>query len=332
MPRPGTTQNYRPDTIHSGNIMKAAILKKTSVLIVVFSAIAFSAGPGFTYDFVVVQSSAASHYEKAVAGFRTTAIKEISGRGMKIAVPDSLIVWTLGINSPSGTELKERIIDRKPDVVVAVGRKALLELMQLPEIPVVYLMVRDGEQLAAEYSHITGINMVIPPARQLAAIGEALPTVKRIGVIHSPESRSFINKAAAVAALQGQELISAEARNSKQVVKLLDRMVNKVDGFWMQPDPKVTTSNTLEAMLHFSIDNHIPLLAFADKYLELGAMMALSFDILEMGAQAGRLARVAAKTPHKLPPPEPPKKIRLRLNNKIAAKMGVRVNTAALDN
>ncbi|MEN8142951.1 MAG: ABC transporter substrate binding protein, partial [Thermodesulfobacteriota bacterium] len=275
----------------------------------------------------------ASYFTKATAGFKASAVEEVAGRGLKSAQPDSLVVWTLDKKSLPGAELRNRIIDRRPDLVLAVGQAALLEMTRLQRIPVVYLLARDGARLAAGHAKITGIEMTIPPARQLAMIAEALPAVKRVGVIHSQAgSNDFVREAASFAALRGLELLSEEAKNPRQIPGLLAGMAGRVDAFWMLPDPAVTTASTLEAMLHFSVDNQIPLLAFADKYLELGAVMALSFDVYEMGVQAGRLARRVAAAPHKIPASEPPARINLQLNSKVAARMGVMVNTAAVDN
>lgn len=318
---------------HCGIIMKAAILKRAIILLAIFGVFFLKGAPVFAYDFVIVQSSSASYYQKAVAGFKAAAVKMVAGRGLKSVQPDSVVTWIMGKDARNGAELRNRIIARRPDLVLALGRRALQEMAPLTGIPVVYLLVRDGGELAAGHDNITGIDMVIPPARQLAAIAEALPTVKRVGVIHgSSGSAGFVREAEAIAAIRGLELVVAEAKDVRQVPGLLAGMVNRVDAFWMLPDPAVMTASTLEAMLHFSVDNHIPLLTFADKYLELGAVMALAFDVYEMGSQAGRLARRVAAAPGNLPAPEPPASISLRLNNKVAAKMGIRVNTAAVTN
>jgi ABC-type uncharacterized transport system substrate-binding protein len=101
----------------------------------------------------------------------------------------------------------------------------------------------------------------------------------------------------------------------------------------MLPDATVTTPNTVEAMLHFSFDNHIPLLTFADKYLKLGATVSAGFDLFEMGAQAGRMARrVMSSPPERIAAVEFPEKVNVQLNGKVAVKMGLLVNTAALVN
>ncbi len=100
----------------------------------------------------------------------------------------------------------------------------------------------------------------------------------------------------------------------------------------MLPDPTVTTPNTVEAMLHFSLDNQIPLLTFADKYIDMGATVAVTFDVYDMGVQAGRMARKVLQAPGQTVPAESPARLNLRVNTRVAAKIGVMVDTAAVIN
>ena len=143
----------------------------------------------------------------------------------------------------------------------------------------------------------------------------------------------LVKEAHAIAALNGIVLIAEEAENAKQVPAILARIAGGIDALWMLPDATVTTPNTVEAMLNFSFDNHIPLLTFADKYLKLGATVSAGFDLFEMGAQAGRMARrVMSFPPERIAAAEFPEKVNVQLNGKVAVKMGLLVNTAALDN
>ena len=59
----------------------------------------------------------------------------------------------------------------------------------------------------------------------------------------------------------------------------------------MLPDITVVTPETVESMLLFSMENNIPILAFSEKYLELGAMLAIGIDPFDIGSQAGEMAQ-----------------------------------------
>jgi putative ABC transport system substrate-binding protein len=58
----------------------------------------------------------------------------------------------------------------------------------------------------------------------------------------------------------------------------------------MLPDITVITPQTVEFLVLFSLENAVPLLAFSEKYVELGAFMSTGIDAFDMGRQAGEIA------------------------------------------
>ena len=58
----------------------------------------------------------------------------------------------------------------------------------------------------------------------------------------------------------------------------------------MLPDLTVITPETIEFVLLFSLENKIPILAFSEKYVELGALMSVGIDAFDIGIQAGEMA------------------------------------------
>jgi putative ABC transport system substrate-binding protein len=307
-------------------------LKRTITILLAVYAVFFRVNKGLAYEIVIVQASAASYYEKAVAGFIATAVDSVSKKGPQSAQPDAISRFYL--SDRQGSELfRRRVSEHTPDLILAVGNRALEELKDYSDIPIVHLLAPGALKFKSSRSNITGIKMVVAPARQVAAFTEVLPTLKTVGVLYDPaHSASFIEESRAVAEMHGIFLVAEEVRDPKEVPALLSRFVEGVDALWMLPDSTVVTPVTVEAMLNFSFDNQIPLLTFADKYLKVGALVSVGFELFEMGEQAGRLARkVMASSSEKIAAAEFPEKVKVHLNDRIAAKMGLIVNTAALD-
>ena len=73
-------------------------------------------------------------------------------------------------------------------------------------------------------------------------------------------------------------------------LKSIQDMKGKIDVFWMLPDLTVITPETIEFMLLFSLENKIPVFAFSEKYVELGAFMSIGVDAFDIGIQAGEMA------------------------------------------
>ena len=61
----------------------------------------------------------------------------------------------------------------------------------------------------------------------------------------------------------------------------------------MVPDVTVITPETIDAMLLFSFRNRIPIFTFSDKYVEMGAMAAITVEPRDLGAQIGEILRKA---------------------------------------
>lgn len=280
------------------------------------------------YEIVILQSSRAPHYEKSVEGFKGAAIRSVSGQGLKSARPDTATTYYLD-GRMSGSELSRKILESDPDLILAVGNKALELAIGADGIPVIHLLAPAATRMAGERPRTTGVTMVIPPAKQLEAFKNRIPAIRKIGLIYDPgQSGEFVKAARRAALLKGIELVASKAGSSRQIPSLLAGMAGRVDAFWMLPDPTVTTPDTIEAMLHFSMDTRIPLLAFADKYVDMGATAAVSFDVFDMGRQAGEMARRVMADPGSLIPVEPPARLNLRINTRVAAKLGILVNTA----
>jgi len=312
--------------------MKIFSLKRIIVVLLTIYAVFCRSGEGRAYEIVIAQTSPASYYEKAVAGFMEVAVESVAITGPKSASPDT--VNRFYINDTRDRELMARQISgSKPDLILAVGNQALEETEKYSDIPIVHLLVPSAAKYRAARSNVTGIEMMVAPARQLAAFIEVLPSVKSIGVVYdSAHSASFVKEAQAIADMRGIALVAEEVQDPRDVPALLTRFVGLVDAFWMLPDPTVTTPVTVEAMLNFSFENDVPLLTFSDKYLKVGASVSAGFDLFEIGSQAGRLARKLLASPTgKFVEAEYPEAVKVELNHKMVAKLGLLVNTASLN-
>ncbi len=312
--------------------MLPATLTRASTILFLSFCLMMAAQRCWAYNIVVLQTSQAAPYEKSLEGFMSLAVTPALKKGQKSIQADSVKVIQLN-NQTRGRDLKRKVLGHRADLVLAVGRKALLRAMDLPDnLPIIYLLAPGGKSLSQGQTNISGIEMDILPARQLAAFIEILPSIKRLGVIYDPEkSADIIKEARSIAQLNGIELITEKAHSAREISGLIFGMAGRVDAFWMLPDSTVLTPNTIETMLSFSFEKQVPLLTFADKYLNLGATVSASFDLYDMGVQAGRMARKVLGSPSKkLGAAEHPEKVSMKLNHKIAAKLGIVVNTASL--
>ncbi len=251
--------------------------KNLSILVILFLLILCQGLAWAGQEVVAVQSSRIQPYEEAVEGF-----KSVCDAGIKRII----------ISELQGADVAGEINKISPDMVLAIGMDALLKVKSIKDIPVVYVMVLNPWSILSEEKNIRGVGMSISQGEQLATLVSVMPEIKTIGLLYNKDRTGHLAKEAKDAAVKfGIKPVVREVYNSRDVPQLIQDMKGKIDVFWMLPDLTVITPETVEFMLLFSLENKIPILAFSEKYVELGALMSVGVDAFDMGSQAGEMAK-----------------------------------------
>ena len=246
------------------------------------------------YDIVVVKSRSAGPYEEMDRLVRAALLQELPASGQKSIQPHSITSFSLGEEDlPAVTE---RIQAASPDLIVAIGSKALQFTEKIEQTPIVYLLVPAPEKYIKNRDNVTGVRFGLSAQSQFNQLSRYIPGIKRVGVIYDPERTGDLVHQA-LFTLTDHELVALPANNPRDVPALLKQLQGRVDALWLVPDLTVINSVTLESYIHFSMENKIPVLAFAEKYLDKGAAIAVTVDkeaMAEMAAQVvSRIVRGA---------------------------------------
>jgi len=252
-------------------------------------------------------------------------------KGLKSSCKCDLKQWVL--SEMKGYDVVKELRTERPDVIVAIGSGALERIRSIKDIPIVVLMVIDTHSTIAGHSNITGINMDIPPDRQLELIRLALPAVKDIGLLYNSVKRGgFVEKAKASAESRGIRLTAREVDHSREVHERLELMTGKIGAYWMLPDLGIVTPETVEILFLYSLENRLPVITFSNKYLEMGAFMSLEVDSYDIGVQAAEIiARILAGKEAGTIPAGSARKINITINQKIARKLGIEIGSGILN-
>jgi len=266
---------------------------------------------------LVVQSVKIKPYEQALDGF-----KRVCNSGIERIILTNL----------NNDDILSKIKTIKPDLILVIGSDALSVVKSIEKIPIIFIMVLDYQHFSLN-ENISGINMNVDPAYQFYVIKNILPMLKSIGLIYDPfNSGSFVNSAVDAAKKFGITLLTYEVKSPKNVSEVIQKMGDKIDAFWLLPDITVVTPETVEFFILFSLENNIPIIAFSKKYTELGALMSISIDPYDIGKQAGEMAKMIFSGENiKDISPVNARKADIYINEKIAEKLGVKLNNNFLN-
>ncbi len=249
------------------------MIKRLLILVIFFISLCSAAEAGRCV--AVVLSATNRIYNSAIDGFNSVSYftsKEFLVKNLK----------------PKALEDPLRLF--RPDIILALGNDALTAVRDIEDIPVLVMFVPNPKPLY-HTRNFYGIFMEIEPGVQIKTITEIIPGLKRPGLIYGPNTAvDYIKSFRSNSKERGLTVQTARILNSSEFPEALFEMKNSIDHFVMIPDRQVITAQTMEYLILFSMQNRIPIVSFSNKYLDLGAVMAISPDVYEMGRQAGKMA------------------------------------------
>lgn len=230
-----------------------------------------------------------------------------------------------------GQEILGKIRRTKPAAVFVLGAEAFSLVKRIRDIPVIYtytMVAPDSEE-----SNRIGVKIEIPPEKQFEELLKLLPDVKTVGVVYDPTKTSPIIRDSLKAAKKtGIKLVPHEVYSQKKVIAAISGMKDKIDVFWMLPDPTLLTQEAVEFLLFFSLENNIPIFTFSEKYVRLGALMSLSPDPLEVGKKTGGMARrILAGEDVSDIKADNVDRVLLSINTSAAKKLGITISEQTLN-
>ncbi len=297
-------------------------MKKLLLLIIVF--LVSLAESAVAYEIVVIKSGLSKINKQVQQTFTEELGKRVPHRGLK-AIQSHQLTEVVIVKGERQSVSAQKIRNSQPDLILALGSKALKVALSIPDIPIVYLLVIKSEEIIGNRTNVTGISLIVPPKVQLDEMSRFLPRVKRVGVVYDPNHSS--NDIEQMRESRPDlEFVFLAAEKAAEVPGLISSLKGQVDLLWMLPDITVTNQKTLQSYFLFSVKNKMPLLTFSEKFLKNGATLAVTFDMDAMAGQAADLAieMLSDSKNGKLPTSFAPM-VKTVVNHKIAKKLHVSI-------
>ena len=269
-----------------------------------------SGATAFAADILVLQGMRVKPFDDALRGFRSACKADSK---------------TVVVTDAEGADIVRIVREDRPRLILAIGADALQRVKKIRDIPIIYLMVLNPEKITGGAKNVVGIDMNIPPEKYLGLMERLnLPKLK-VGILYDPaKTGAFVKRIQQTARSRGIEIMAREVRHPREVPELLAEMKGSCNIFWMIPDATVVTPETVEFILLFSQKNGTPVVTFAGKYVDTGALISLDIDGLDLGKQGGEMAnRILDGTRVSDIPNTEARKAVLRVNRKVAKKFGI---------
>lgn len=290
------------------------------VLVCLVGLIILSSQAAYAADVVAVKSRALGVYDEAISGFK----KDFSG---------SVSVLLMNGDLKDPEKLAAAVKSQNPKAILAVGLGAARALKAaVSDIPIVFVMAMNPVQNKLRSGNMTGV-FLEPTARdQLKAFKQALPGVKRIGVIYDPKRTGpFIRAAAKSASSVGITLIAAKISQKKDVPAALGEVIKRSDALWLIRDATVMSREFFKRTLILQFEKKIPLLAYSPMFVKKMAVCSFASSYSYQGKKAAEIVKkiLAGSSVGDIPLQAPTGTLTVNVNS--AAKAGVKISPAVLN-
>ncbi len=299
------------------------ILKTPSQIFLLIVILLFPLTPSisFAVGISIITSQDLPIYEQAFEGFQNIYKGETRR-------------YDLQGNLRESEKVIRKIREQPPDLIVAIGLLAATVAKEnFRETPIVFCAVVDPERFSLIGDNLTGITLNVPVTETLSQIRNILPEARKLGVLYDPrKSRLIIEQAENLGKTLGFSMIPQKVSSELALPDAMRSVLHKSDLLWIIPDSTIITPNSIDYIFLNTSEEHIPIITFSEDLLKKGALAAFSPDYVSIGEQAGHLVLsiLSGKSPGTIPI-QPADKTRLIINQKIAKKMGLNLNTEAVD-
>jgi len=323
-------------------VKRKGLIKLICICLVLALATAFTigCGPAMTYKIGISQLVTHPALDATTEGIINGLAEKgyIEGDNLEIDYQNSELDMSLVAT------IAQQFVSDKVDAIVCIATPnslAAIDAAKGTDIPVIFSAITDpaGSGMVADWENhpnenVTGVSDMIVVQDDVELITQIVPDVEKIGTLYNAGEANSVflaTKLTEACDALGIEVIEQTVSTSADVLTAAGALVGQVDAIWVGTDNTVVSG--LEALIKVCEDNQIPLFPSDEPSIERGSIAAYGFDYYDIGLQTGYMvAKVLEADDGAVSiPVEKGEIISLSVNTAAAARMGVTIPQALLD-
>ena len=285
----------------------------TSKLLVATVALGASVGVARASSIVVIKSSDLGAYTEVASAVASGARSSVA----LVTLPD---------DKRSDAAVRQ-IWDAKPDVIVAVGARALaVAAEEFPNIPVVFGMVGEPSQYVGDLG-AAGVELLPSDRQVLEALRKVLPRAKEVTLIYDPSrSSEEVERFVDAGRMMGIRITAAEFSGAGSSYNARGSVGASCDCIIIYPDPVMLSDTVFGSIVYEAFAQGLPALAYSSTFAAKGALMSVEADYASVARDLIDLTDeiLAGRSPRSVGV-HAPSGVKITVNAAVADELGITI-------
>jgi len=176
-----------------------------------------------------------------------------------------------------------------------------------------------------------GVSISIPIENQLEILLDALPVIKKPGLLYSPIQDNLYRSALEFSKKANIDLLAIQFDRYKDIPSALKTIISDVDALLLPPNVNIYQPEVIEYILKESFHIGIPVMAFSKQVAIAGSPLAISPDYKDISSQTAELAIQILSEQIPIQKHQWPRTVILYINEGISSSLGLYYSRKALD-
>ncbi len=275
------------------------------------------------HEILIIKSGSGDIYDQVIDSFNANLEQQCAAKNNRCG---QFHLQIESMNDSAAPQLEQQIITAKTLIITVGSGAARYVAARNASAPILHTLIpkQTFNQLTGKTNKTSAIYIDQPIQRQLQLIRESMPTRKRVGILHSDNSRHIKREIIRLAAKYGLKPKFGVVRDENKIGSTLTKLMEQSDVLLALPDPLIFNQQTVRNILLSSYHQRIPVIGYSAAYVNAGAIASAYSSPQDIGRHMGDLvSSFLASGYNTLPRAVHPKYYSIKCNKRVANSLQI---------